>query len=275
MSFLEFPGARLYYEIRGSGPLLLMVPGANGDADVFTGVAEHLAEHHTVITYDRRGFTRSQLDSPPQDEHRLATDADDAQRLIKHLDHGPATVFGTSSGAVLSWNCLLVTLRSSARSCRTNRQPYGSCPMGRSGWTSLTNCTGFTAKPGSSQHSHGFASRCSQHQTASSWPMRQATNSSEHVLTNAAYWFEHELRQYASVTLDLDALTAHAEKIVPAAGRESRGYPAYEVAVQLGRQLGRDLLELPGGHAGFASQPGEFAREFAPVAGPTGHAPTP
>lgn len=100
-------------------------------------------------------------------------------------------------------------------------------------------------------------------------------NSSEHVLTNAAYWFEHELRQYASVTLDLDALTAHAEKIVPAAGRESRGYPAYEVAVQLGRQLGRDLLELPGGHAGFASQPGEFAREFAPVTGPTGHAPTP
>ena len=59
MSILEVPGARLYYETHGSGPLMLMVPGANGEADIFKMVREHLAAHYTVVTYDRRGFSRS------------------------------------------------------------------------------------------------------------------------------------------------------------------------------------------------------------------------
>jgi pimeloyl-ACP methyl ester carboxylesterase len=62
MSILEVPGARLHYETRGSGPLMLMVPGASGEAGIFKQVTEHLAAHYTVLTYDRRGFSRSQLD---------------------------------------------------------------------------------------------------------------------------------------------------------------------------------------------------------------------
>jgi pimeloyl-ACP methyl ester carboxylesterase len=52
-------GARLYYEVRGCGPLLLMIPGANGSADAFNAVADCLARHLTVVTYDRRGFSRN------------------------------------------------------------------------------------------------------------------------------------------------------------------------------------------------------------------------
>ncbi|ALV33079.1 hypothetical protein AS200_14225 [Streptomyces sp. CdTB01] len=40
MSTFDVPGAQLYYETRGSGPLMLMIPGANGDADAFGMVAE-------------------------------------------------------------------------------------------------------------------------------------------------------------------------------------------------------------------------------------------
>jgi hypothetical protein len=83
-----------------------------------------------------------------------------------------------------------------------------------------------------------------------------------HILANATYWFERELRQYPAVDLDLDALTAHADRIVPIAGRESRGYPCYEVIVELGKKLSRDLVELPGGHVGYVAQPAEFAREL-------------
>ena len=59
MSTFDVPGAQLYYETRGSGPLMLMIPGANGDADAFGMVADRLAARHTVVTYDRRGFSRS------------------------------------------------------------------------------------------------------------------------------------------------------------------------------------------------------------------------
>jgi pimeloyl-ACP methyl ester carboxylesterase len=84
----------------------------------------------------------------------------------------------------------------------------------------------------------------------------------EYTLVNATYWFEHELRQYPAVSLDIGALKAHADRIVLIAGRESRGYPTYEVNVELGKKLGRELIELPGGHVGFLTQPVAFAREF-------------
>ncbi|HXC27237.1 MAG TPA: alpha/beta hydrolase [Stellaceae bacterium] len=98
--YLEVPGARLYYETRGAGPLLLLIPGANGDANGFPPLADRLAAEFTVVTYDRRGYTRSILDGAQDYAHRLETDADDTRRLIEHLAAEPATVFGTSSGAV-------------------------------------------------------------------------------------------------------------------------------------------------------------------------------
>jgi hypothetical protein len=82
---------------------------------------------------------------------------------------------------------------------------------------------------------------------------------------------EHELRQYPAVDLDLDALKAHADRIVPAAGRESRGYPCYEVNVELGKKLGRDLIELPGGHTGYVAHPAELACEVVQAFARTGH----
>jgi pimeloyl-ACP methyl ester carboxylesterase len=92
MGNLDVPGTRLHYETYGSGPLLLMVPGANGSADAFKAVAEHLAEQHTVVTYDRRGFSRSQLNGPQDYTQRLETDytqrleTDYTQRLETDLE---------------------------------------------------------------------------------------------------------------------------------------------------------------------------------------------
>src|SRR5262249_57935383 len=95
----------------------------------------------------------------------------------------------------------------------------------------------------------------------------------EYTLANATYWFEHELRQYPAVELDLDALKAPADRIVLVVGQESRGYPCYEVNVELGKKLGREVIELPGGHVGYVSQGAEFVREFMQALARTGHGP--
>ena len=71
----------------------------------------------------------------------------------------------------------------------------------------------------------------------------------------------------------MSALEAHAGRIVLVAGRESRGYPAYEVNVELGKKLGRDVIELPGGHVGYVTQPAAFAREVVQALAWTGHGP--
>ena len=51
---LEVPGARLYYEVRGQGPLVVLA-GAPMDAGPFGPLAELLAADYTVLTTDPRG----------------------------------------------------------------------------------------------------------------------------------------------------------------------------------------------------------------------------
>ena len=95
---LRVPDGDLYYELRGSGPLVVLV-GAPMDARPFTELAELLAEYHLVLTTDPRGINRSRLDDPHADA-TLDLRADDLARLIRHVDTGPAVVFGSSGGAV-------------------------------------------------------------------------------------------------------------------------------------------------------------------------------
>src|SRR5262245_16711270 len=97
MSTLKVPGAHLSYEINGDGLLLILIPGTRGEGEVFRPLTYALAAQYQVVTYDRRGFSRSELDGPQDYDHRLATDADDVRRLIEHLTDKPATVFSNSS----------------------------------------------------------------------------------------------------------------------------------------------------------------------------------
>src|SRR5829696_5784738 len=55
---LDVPGGRLYYEVRGSGPLLLVI-GQPMTSAFFAPLAELLAEDHTVVTYDPHGLGQS------------------------------------------------------------------------------------------------------------------------------------------------------------------------------------------------------------------------
>jgi pimeloyl-ACP methyl ester carboxylesterase len=103
---LQVPGADLYYEVRGGGPLLLMIPGGSGDADPYAAVVVALADRYTVVSYDRRGFSRSWSEAPPRDDRRFEIDGDDARRLIEHLVGAPAFVFGSSSGTIVGLDVL-------------------------------------------------------------------------------------------------------------------------------------------------------------------------
>src|SRR3546814_5953802 len=80
---------------------MLMVPGATGSAYSFQRVREHLAARYTVATYDRRGFSRSQLDGQQDYDRRLETDANAVRRLIEHSSDKPAILFGSSSGGII------------------------------------------------------------------------------------------------------------------------------------------------------------------------------
>ena len=96
---LAVPGARLHHEIRGEGPLVVLL-GTPMAADAFAGLADLLAVDRTVLTTDPRGIGRSPVDDPDASP-TLSTRADDVARLIRHVGPvGPVTLFGSSGGAV-------------------------------------------------------------------------------------------------------------------------------------------------------------------------------
>jgi pimeloyl-ACP methyl ester carboxylesterase len=98
---LRVPGAALYYKKTGTGPLLLILQGGDGDAEGSNGIADHLADHYTVLTYDRRGLSRSRSDGAAEGSIRLETHTDDAHSLLAALTSDPTLVFGVSLGALL------------------------------------------------------------------------------------------------------------------------------------------------------------------------------
>jgi len=94
-------GTDLYFEDRGSGAPVLLVPGVPGDAGQFSDVATALADGNRVLTYDRRGYSRS-----PRPVGWTITSigeqAEDGAALLEQLGTGPAVVYGSSNGAIFA-----------------------------------------------------------------------------------------------------------------------------------------------------------------------------
>lgn len=91
----------LYYEVRGDGTPVLLIPGIPGDGGQFASVAEELARYHRVLTFDRRGNSRSTRPTG-WEQTSVAEQIEDAAGLLERLDATPALAYGTSVGAIVA-----------------------------------------------------------------------------------------------------------------------------------------------------------------------------
>ncbi|MFI9632745.1 alpha/beta fold hydrolase [Nocardia sp. NPDC051929] len=260
---LAVPGATLYYEIRGTGPLLLLIPGGNGDAASFDAVAERLADRYTVVAYDRRGFTRSPLDGPPHD--RVITDGTDAATLLTHLTDQPAHVLGSSSGAIVA----LELLRARPELVRTlvaHEPPLATLLPDGEKWLAFLDSIHEQSKTeGTSAAMAAFSAGIGMRPTPLP-PLEQlppeAVATVTRIQQNLVFWMEHELRQYPRYAPDLAALRASSDRLVLGVGRESRDtFPGLPNAV-LAKELGLELVEFAGDHVGYRMAADEFAAQL-------------
>lgn len=98
--FVPGTGAQLFCRARGEGKPLLLIHGAVCDSDFFEDAASALACKFHVVTYDRRGYSRS---SGQLDEAFLSASAKDAERICRQLfPAGPVVVVGCSVGGLLA-----------------------------------------------------------------------------------------------------------------------------------------------------------------------------
>lgn len=94
-------GAELYYQVRGTGPAVLLIHGTNLDSGCYEALAGILAKDFTVVTYDRRGYSRSPR-LPAWESTSIQEQADDAAALLSTIGIGPAAVFGSSSAGPIA-----------------------------------------------------------------------------------------------------------------------------------------------------------------------------
>lgn len=92
---------QLYWEARGSGRPVLLIAGTPGDGGQFGALADRLADEHLVISYDRRGTSRS-AHVAGWELMTVADHADDAAEILTVVGGDPAVVFGTSNGAAVA-----------------------------------------------------------------------------------------------------------------------------------------------------------------------------
>ncbi|MHA5049925.1 alpha/beta fold hydrolase [Streptomyces sp. SD15] len=264
---LRVNGATLHYEMRGQGPLLLLIPGGTGGAASFDGIADDLAAEYTVATYDPRGMSRSTLDDP-EAEQRVAEHADDAFRILELLSPGePARVFGSSSGAIAAVHLL------TAHPERIGRVVAHEPPL-------------VEVLPDASEHRALIARVQETFRTQGLMPAMavfaaglkkdgdttelkaeiklppQAAARAEQTMTNLPYFVGRIVPSFMSYAPDIHRLQALSDRLVLACGQDSRGELPYRPAAFLAERLGTQLQHFPGGHTGLTTHPAEFGERL-------------
>ncbi|WKX73658.1 alpha/beta fold hydrolase [Streptomyces sp. XD-27] len=269
---LKVPGATLHYEVRGTGPLLLLIPGGSADAAVYDPVAADLADRYTVVSYDPRGFSRSPLDDPAADGG-VAAHSDDAHRLLAHLAPAtpggePAYVFGSSSSAIVALDLLTRHPEQVALAVAHEPQTWPLLPDG-------ARMRALFAEVRDTYRAEGLgpalalmqaefaAGDGAEEPPARPEPRPLPADVMARMQANMPVFLEHVLPVFTGYEPDLDALRAVADRLRPAAGRDSRGHALARPVAALAERLGTGVTEFPGSHIGVTEYPAEFAKTLA------------
>ena len=133
MPVAALDGLELYYEERGSGRPILLVPGIPALANDWAPLAERLSGSRRVIAFDNRGSGRSSVTPGPYTTALLAADA---LALLDHLGIERADVFGVSLGGMIAQELAL------ARPARVDRLVLGCSHCGVSHAARMPRDTG-------------------------------------------------------------------------------------------------------------------------------------
>jgi clorobiocin biosynthesis protein CloN7 len=259
---LDVPGARLYSERRGSGPLLLLI-GSPMDSTGFTPLASALADHYTVVTYDPRGIGNSSREDTSEDV-TPAQQADDVHRLLSALGGEPADLFGSSGGAVVGL-ALVTAHPDQVRTLVAHEPPVLELlPDAAQLRAEIDDIIDTHRVEGAEKAMQKFMT----HAGLGAGPTREADApqwepSPEQLARMRAtteHFLAHLLRPTTRYRPDIEALRAASTRIVVAGGATSKGQLANRTAVALADQLGTTVVDFPGDHGGFLAFPEQFGR---------------
>jgi pimeloyl-ACP methyl ester carboxylesterase len=274
---LDVPGGRLYYEVRGSGPLLMVI-GQPMTSAPFAPLAEVLAEDHTVVTYDPHGLGESTTDDPSFDV-TPEIQADGLAHIVDAVGGRTAHVFGSSGGAVTALAlaarhpgkvgtvitheppvCELLPDAPHVRKAVDNAvdayREYGS----GAGWgkfVSLVMHDGPVTEAGPAPATWsppGASAENAENSGDGSVPEASVKQQADDEL-----FFLHMLKPFTRYEPPVEVLRSAAPRVVVAIGGTSGAEIARRSAEALAERLGTPPAVFPGDHGGFMADPVAFA----------------
>lgn len=255
---VEVGDASIYYERRGQGPALLMIAGAGGDAGMYGAVADELASDYTVVTYDRRGDSRSQWRGPVR-EFRLVEHASDAIAVLNANGFQSATVFGQSGGAAITL-ALVAAYPHVIDRAIAHEPPIVSGLPDRGellDWYDHLETLGVNGNE--EQAGAEFVERCGltdtvQHLLAD--PSFTATL--QRFMANISYFVREEMAVFTYHRPDYPRLRATTVPLQIGIGHDSLnmhgpGKPVFyaQAAQRVAERIGAPVVEFPGNHLAF------------------------
>ena len=266
---LKVPGASLYYEVRGSGPVLLMMPGGPADAGAFRRIAGYLESDYTVVTYDPRGISHSTLDAPVNDERIVQIFADDAHRLLSATGKDPAFVFASSGGATIALE-LAARHPDQVRTLVAHEPPSAILlPDPARARAQSADIVETYRSAGIGPTMQKFMAQARIRQSPPPPPPGEPTPEMREGMAqmqrNMDFWFRHYFKAIGDYEPDFDALRSGSARIIAGVGQESQGELANEGGLGLANRLGTEAVVFPGAHGGFDTNAPEFAVKLREV----------
>lgn len=260
---LAVPGAKLYYEVYGSGPTLLLISGGLGDAGFYGRLAPLLADDYQVVTYDRRGNSRSPLDGPPT-ELVIAQQSDDARRLLDAVGARETYVFGNSAGAIIALD-LAARYPELAELVIAHEPPV------------------IELLPDVERLRAFFADIKSTYEADGDWPamlkflagtgpmvdppdtLPPPEDLEARFAQNLDFFLAHEMQTFVKFVPDIATLRTNLANVLLAGGADSADHYPCQGGIAVSDLLGAPYVEFPGDHTGYLGKPAEFANRLREV----------
>ncbi|MET7476935.1 alpha/beta fold hydrolase [Streptomyces sp. NPDC005648] len=259
---------QLHYDVRGNGPVLLIVPGGAGHPMGLGPVTEALADRFTVVTHDPLGLGHGRLGQPVADQ-RPQDWSDGAARVLDEVlpEGESAYVLGISAGGIAALD-LLVRHPQRLRHIVAHEPPcVGVLPDGAHQQAKFLEVYD-TYRAAGLEAAGDRMSAFLAGQEPREQAVTQPPAPDEELNIPMAIFLTRVLPHFTRYTPAPDALAASPARLTLAAGADSRGQLLHRTAVFLAEHSKSSFVELPGGHLGVMEHPVAYAERLARTLAP-------
>lgn len=252
--FIEKDDVSLYYEVRGNGDPLILIHGVIVDANLYASAADLLANYYQVITYDRRGNSRSVFKGEPH--FSMEGQAQDILSLMEALGIDKAYIVGQSAGAIIG-QYFLQEYPERVR----HLIMYEPALMGF--MDDMPNVHEWTGQMKELIRRRKYNSALLQFAQKISQPdarsPKKTAEESRMEMGNHEYALSQEFPEIVSYCPDIPKTLIHSDKLTVAMGEKSTDPVYMEGMMRFAEALDTEILFYPG----FHNLPYDLPREFA------------